>query len=159
MKKIHMVVLLLALVLLCSCTPNSPAKESLTLSLAYRGVALTVGMPADEALAALGDDYTLKESESCAGQGVDRMYTYPSVRLYVFAPVAGEAVISSVSYTDDGAVTAQGLRIGSTVADVVAVMGEPNEKSDARLVYRSAGAALTFGLRDGIVVSVVLAGE
>ena len=159
MKKIHMVVLLLALVLLCSCTPNSPAKESLTLSLAYRGVALTVGMPADEALAALGDDYTMTEAESCAGQGVDRMYTYPSVRLYVFAPVEGEAVVSSVSYTDDGVQTVDALRIGSTAAEVVAVMGEPDGKSDARLVYRSDGAVLTFGLRDGIVVSVVLAGE
>ena len=159
MKKIHMVLLLLALVLLCSCTPNSPAKESLTLSLAYRGVDLTVGMPADEALAALGDDYTMTEAESCAGQGVDRMYTYPSVRLYVFAPVEGEAVVSSVSYTDDGVQTVDALRIGSTAAEVVAVMGEPDGKSDARLVYRSDGAVLTFGLRDGIVVSVVLAGE
>ena len=159
MKKIHMVLLLLALVLLCSCTPNSPAKESLTLSLAYRGVDLTVGMPADEALAALGDDYTMTEAESCAGQGVDRIYTYPSVRLYVFAPVEGEAVVSSVSYTDDGVQTVDALRIGSTAAEVVAVMGEPDGKSDARLVYRSDGAVLTFGLRDGVVVSVVLAGE
>ena len=87
------------------------------------------------------------------------MYTYSSVRLYVFAPVEGEAVVSSVSYTDDGVATTDGLRIGSTAADVVAAMGEPDEKGDARLVYRADGAVLTFGLRDDIVVSVVLAGE
>ena len=81
------------------------------------------------------------------------------MRLYVFAPVEGEAVISSVSYTDDGVATADGLRIGSKVEEVVAVMGEPDEKGDARLVYRADGAVLTFGLRDGVVVSVVLAGE
>ena len=157
MKRMTLV-LTIVLVLLCACAP-APADEICPLSLSYRGVELTVGMPADEAIAALGEDYTLKESESCAGQGMDRMYTYPSVRLYVFAPVEGEAVISSVSYTDDGVATADGLRIGSKVEEVVAVMGEPDEKGDARLVYRADGAVLTFGLRDDIVVSVVLSGE
>jgi hypothetical protein len=113
----------------------------------------------DEIIARLGEDYTVTEAESCAGVGVDRMYTYPSLRLYVFVPEGGEAVISSVSYTDDGVQTADGLHIGSTPEDVIAVMGEPDEKSDARLVYRGEGAVLTFGLRDGAVVSIVLAGE
>lgn len=150
--------LTIVLILLCSCAP-APADEPRALSLSYRGVALSVGMPADEAIAALGDDYTLKESESCAGQGVDRMYTYPSVRLYVFAPVEGKAVVSSVSYTDDGAVTAQGLHIGSTSSDVIATLGEADEADEARMIYRGEGSVLTFGLRDGVVVSVVLSGE
>lgn len=157
MKRI-VLVLSIVFVLFCSCTPT-PKDEPASLSLSYRNVELTVGMLADEVIAALGDDYTLKESESCAGQGMDRMYTYPSVRLYVFVPVDGDAVVSSVSYTDDGVATAGGLRIGSAAEDVVAAMGEPNEKSDARLVYRSESSVLTFGLRDGVVVSVVLAGE
>lgn len=150
--------LLAALALLISCTPAVPTDEPRSLSLSYRGVELTVGAAADGVISALGDDYTMTEAESCAGQGMDRMYTYPSVRLYVFAPVEGVAVISSVSYIDDG-VTTGGLRIGSTAEDVVAAMGEPDEQNEARLVYRSEAAVLTFGLRDGIVVSVVLAGD
>jgi hypothetical protein len=157
-NKIRFVILVLALVLLSACTPTLQ-DEPRPLSLRFRGVDLTVGAKADGIIARLGDDYTVTEAESCAGVGVDRMYTYPSVRLYVFAPEGGEAVISSVSYTDDGALTADGLHIGSKVEEVVAVMGEPDEKSDARLVYHSDGAVLTFGLRDGVVVSVVLAGE
>ena len=157
MKRMTLV-LTIVFVLLCSCTP-APTDETSALSLSYRGVELTVGMPADEAIAALGEDYTLKESESCAGQGMDRMYTYPSVRLYVFAPVEGEAVVSSVSYTDDGVATADGLRIGSTSSDVIAALGEADEVDDARLIYRGKGCVLTFGLRDGVVVSVVLSGE
>ena len=87
------------------------------------------------------------------------MYTYPSMRLYVFAPADGEAVISSVSYTDDGVQSALGLHIGSRSEDVIAVMGQADEVSDARLIYRGAGDVLMFGLRDGVVVSVVLSGE
>ncbi len=158
MNKIRFVILVLALVLLCACTPTPP-DEPRALSLPYRGVDLSVGMVVDEIIARLGEDYTVTEAESCAGVGVDRMYTYPSLRLYVFVPEGGEAVISSVSYTDDGVQTADGLHIGSTPEDVIAVMGEPDEKSDARLVYRGEGAVLTFGLRDGVVVSVVLSGE
>lgn len=156
MKKIGIVIL--ALMLLCGCT-QMPQNEPCALSLAYRGVTLTVGMAADEVISALGDDYTVTEAESCAGQGMDRMYTYPSVRLYVFASTVGEAVILSVSYTDDGVQTADGLHIGSAASDVIAAMGQPDDENDARLVYRCADAALTFGLRDGVVVSIVLTGE
>jgi hypothetical protein len=150
--------IVLALMLFCSCTP-APQSESRVLSLAYRGVELTIGDAADGVIAQLGDDYMMSEAESCAGQGTDRMYTYPSVRLYVFAPVDGAAVVSSVSYTDDGVATVDGLRIGSGEQDVIAVMGEADDASDVRLIYRSGNTALTFGLRDGVVVSVVLEGK
>lgn len=158
MKRIVIAIVLL-LSLLCACAPIPSGDEPAVLSLHYRDVDLTIGMAADAVIAQLGDDYTMTEAESCAGQGVDRMYTYPSVRLYVFAPAGGEAVISSVSYTDDGVQTALGLRLGCHSADVIAAMGQADEISDAKLVYRSGGSVLTFGLRDDLVVSIVLAGE
>ncbi len=158
MKRI-IVAIALFLLLFCACAPLPSGNEAAPLSLHYRGLDLTVGMAADAVIAQLGDDYTVTEAESCAGQGVDRMYTYPSVRLYVFVPVDGEAVVSSVSYTDDGVQTALGLRLGCHSADVTAAMGQADEVSDARLVYRDEGSVLTFGLRDGVVVSIVLAGQ
>ena len=148
----------LALMMFCGCTP-APQSESRVLSLAYRGVDLAIGDAADGVIAQLGDDYTLSEAASCAGQGMDRMYTYPSVRLYVFAPVDGVAVISSVSYIDDGVKTAEGLGIGCSSAQVLTALGEADEASEARLIYRGNGGVLAFGLRDGVVVSVELAGD
>ena len=156
MKRICLV--MLALMLFCGCTPT-PQSESRALSLTYRGVALTIGDAADGVIAQLGDDYTLSEAESCAGQGTDRLYTYPSVRLYVFAPVDGAAVISSVSYIDDGVKTAGGVCIGCSSAEVLSALGEADEASEARLIYRGNGSVLAFGLRVGIVVSIVLEGE
>lgn len=151
-------VTLLTLVLLCACTPI-PTDDVQPLSLSYRGVELTVGMAADEVMAQLGNDYTMSEAESCAGQGMDRMYRYPSVQLYVFAPLHGEARITSVSYTDDGVQSAQGVRIGCSAVDVIAAMGQADEESETRLIYRGKESVLTIGLRDGVVVSVVLSGE
>ena len=65
MKQI--IVVLLALVMLCGCTPAPPVEAPKTFSLSYRGVELTVGMAADAVIARLGDDYTMTEVESCAG--------------------------------------------------------------------------------------------
>lgn len=149
--------MLLAVLLFSACAPVVPVEQPLSLD--FRGTNLTVGMPASEAIAVLGDDFTLSESESCAGKGMDQMYTYPSLRLYVFAPAKGIATVSSVSYTDDGARTAEGLHIGSAATDVTATLGEPDEASDARLCYRRSGSVLTFTLRDGRVSGIVLSGE
>ena len=148
---------LLAVLLTVACAPVVPVEQPL--SLTFRDAELTVGMLESEALAALGDDFTLSESESCAGEGMDRMYTYPSLRLYVFAPAKGVATVTSVSYTDDGAETAQGLHIGCSSTEVTAALGEADETRDTRLCYRRDGSVLTFTLRDGRVSGIVLSGE
>ena len=158
MRRFGYWIIVLALALLCACTPV-PQEATNAWSLTYRGVELTIGDAADGVIAQLGDDYTMSEAESCAGQGTDRMYTYPSVRLYVFAPVDGAAVISSVSYIDDGVKTAEGLGIGCSSAEVLSTLGDADEANDVWLVYRGKGSVLTFGLRDGVVVSIELAGD
>ena len=152
MKRICLV--MLALMLFCGCTPT-PQSESRALSLAYRGVALTIGDAADGVIAQLGDDYTLSEAESCAGEGVDRMYTYPSVRIYVFAPREGLATVTSVSYTDDGADT-DGVCIGCDVALVEQAFGTPDERREGAIVYRRDGAVLTVTEQGGRVNAVLL---
>ena len=80
-RMIAMITLMFALVLFSACAAAVPTEEPRLLSLLYRDVTLSVGMAADEAVLALGDDYTMTEADSCAGQGKDRMYTYPSVRI------------------------------------------------------------------------------
>lgn len=150
----------MALIALCvlSCAPPQ-ADETQSLSLEYRDTVLTVGMSEQAALDALGDDYTLSESESCAGEGLDRMYTYPSLRLYVFAPADGQATVTSVAYTDDGAQTADGLHIGCAVGEVTMALGEPDEQSETRLCYYGDDDQLTFTVRDGRVSGILLSGK
>lgn len=144
------------LLLLCcvACARVSQKSEPLTLS--YRGVALFIGMDEEEMLSALGKDYTVSEAQSCAGQGLDRLYTYPSVRLYVFAPQGGKGTLTSVSYTDDTVMTSDGLYIGCTADEVIARRGEPTQRDAATLVYRQGEAELVFSLRDGHVTGITL---
>ncbi len=149
---------LLTLFCTIGCRPVSDVPPT-PLTLLYRDTILTVGMQENEMLAALGDDFTLTEAQSCAGQGTDRLYTYSSVRLYVFAPEQGEARLSGVTCTDDGVQTEDGLRIGCTQADVMVVRGLPDEQTNTRMVYRQERTALIFTLRDGQVTGISLTQE
>lgn len=149
-----LLVCLMTLCCLIGCDSETQ-KERPVLALEYRGTELTIGMSEDEALAALGDDYTVTEADSCAGIGVDRMYAYPSLRLYVFAPADGVAGVTSVSYTDDGADIA-GVHIGSAIEAVTAAFGEPDEQSEQKMLYRRDGVCLMFSLRDGRISAIVL---
>jgi hypothetical protein len=81
------------------------------------------------------------------------------MRLYTFAPESGEEVVTAITYTDDASDRAQtrGARIGATVETVIAALGEPDEQSDARLVFGNETAALTVTLRDGRVTGMMLA--
>ena len=155
--KRYFVLLLSLLFLLClpSCAVV-PHEDEPALTLTYGQAELAVGMLEEQLLATLGDGFTLSEAQSCAGEGIDRLYTYPSIRLYVFAPVGGEARLTSLTYTDDTVSTADGLRVGSSVQAVIAARGKPSEQSSTYLLYRSQGARLVFSLRDGCVTGITL---
>ena len=146
--------LVVVLLWLTSCTPVTETADR-TLHLSYRGQDICVGMEIDVLLPLLGEDYTVDVAQSCAGIGQDVVYTYPSLRLYVFAPVDGTPYVTSATYTDDGAELC-GIRIGSAAADVAAALGEPTEQNEQRVVYRDQTATLTFTLRDGSVSAIVL---
>lgn len=143
------------LVLSCvACAPTPQRIEPLTLS--YRDVALYVGLNEEDMLSELGKDYTVSEAQSCAGQGLDRLYTYPSVRLYVFVPQGGKGTLTSVSYTDDTVTTSDGLYIGCTADEVIEHMGEPTQRDVAAYIYSQEESSLIFSLRDGHVTGITL---
>ena len=150
--------MLAVLCTLCSCAQEEQGGSRIPLQLTFRETAITIGAPVETLIGALGEDYTLMEAASCAGIGKDYVYTYPSLRLYVFAPENGVATVTSACYTDDGA-SHCGLTIGSSADAVLAAMGAPDEQTDSRITYRDEGVTLTFTLREGMVSAVVLAEE
>ena len=45
----------------------------------YNGIEIRMNAPADDIIAALGDDYQYFEAPSCAFEGLDKVYTYNSI--------------------------------------------------------------------------------
>ena len=144
---------------LCGCTPalssEDPQPSAPSLALPYRNANIAIGNPVEPLLEVLGNDYTLQEAASCAGIGKDYVYSYPSLRLYVFAPENGEAVVTSACYTDDG-VAMNGVAIGSSAAVAIEQFGTPAEQTESKLAYHGGKAVLTLTLRDGVITGIVL---
>lgn len=135
---------------------QSTADGERRLSLTYRGQELTIGMSEETLVSLVGEESAWEETPSCAGAGVDRLLLYPSLRVYVFAPTNGQAVVRAISYTDDGVQTAQGLHIGSPVDQVIMALGEADAREEGRLYYNGAGTRLVFLFREAHVTGIIL---
>lgn len=101
----------------------------------YNGYEIAPGSKADSALAAFGDDYDRMEVASCAYQGVDIIYTYPSFTLYAFSDNGVEYI--NVIEVEDPIIDCGGFSVGDNISAVKAVYGEPVVEDDYGVLYRS----------------------
>lgn len=101
----------------------------------------------------LGDADDYFESESCAFEGLDKVYTYPGFQLNTY-PVDDKDYVLSVVFMDDTVSTDEGISIGSTKDDVTEAYGDPSSESSTQMVYEKGDTELTIGL-DGDSVSTL----
>ena len=99
----------------------------------------------------LGEPLDYFESESCAFEGLDKVYTYPGFKLNTY-PEEDKDYVLSVVFMDDTVETEEGIAIGSTKDQVTEAYGDPAEESDTSLVYEKGDTEMTIGL-DGDSVS------
>lgn len=114
---------------------------------------IEMGADAAAVVEELGDAKDYFESESCAFEGLDKVYTYPGFKLNTY-PVDDKDYVLSVVFMDDTVATDEGISIGSTKDEVTEAYGDPSEESDTKLVYEKGDTTMTFGL-DGDSVSTV----
>lgn len=116
---------------------------------------VTVAIDADMAdvLAALGEEQSYFEAESCAFEGLDKTYTYPGF-VITTRPDGEKDYVNSVRLTDDSVSTQEGVYIGSSEADVKTAYGEDGGTAEGSLSYTSGGVTISFILEDGVVTSI-----
>ena len=108
-----------------------------------KGVEVAVDAEMAPIAGQLGDPTSYFESESCAFQGMDKVYTYGSVIIRTY-PQDGVDYVLSIELMDDTVSTPEGVRIGSPKADVTASYGEPVEATGTALIYEKGSSTLTF---------------
>lgn len=118
-----------------------------------KGVEIAVDADLAPIVEALGEATSYFESESCAFQGLDKVWTYGGVILRSY-PEDGKDLVLSVELKDDSVSTPEGVYIGSAEADVKAAYGEPATASDTACVYTKGGSTLTFILDGGKVTGI-----
>ena len=116
----------------------------------------TVAMNAEMApiVEALGEADNYFESESCAFQGMDKVYTYGSVVITTY-PENKIDYVYTIELKDDTVTTQEGLYIGATKDDVIAKYGEATTSTDNALVYEKDDSKLSFIMDDGTTVSSI----
>ena len=135
---------------------NAAAKESNSkLGFKASGKELKVNMDFSEVSDALGEPVSYFEAESCAFQGLDKVYTYSDfvVRTY---PDGDIDRISSVELKDDIVTTSEGAYIGMTGDEVKDLYSGYTVEGDAdsSMTVVDGDTKLSFIFKDGTVDSI-----
>lgn len=118
----------------------------------YNGTTISLNDNMADILAKLGDPVEYFESESCAYQGMDKVYTYNSFIIYTYPDNDADYVLS-ISLKDDIVSTAEGISIGSDREAVTSAYGE-GEDTGVSLIYTKGNTKLTFIFENDKVTSI-----
>jgi len=130
------------------------AQTSDSFKFTYSGTTVNINTDVAPVLAALGSDYNYFESDSCAYQGKDKVFTYPHFAIYTY-PDGDTDMVSSIELKSDVAATEEGIRLGATQADVTAAYGDNYEEVSGVFKYTKGDCVLSFIFSDGEVSGIV----
>ena len=120
-------------------------------SFTYQGVTLVPGNAFDSA--ALPEAESVYQVPSCAIEGTDNVYSYGDIEVTAFNDGNGE-VIYSVYIVDANTPTAEGLYIGDTLDQVIAVYGEDYTQENGQVTYQKGNTLLVIILDGDYVASI-----
>lgn len=119
----------------------------------FNGVAVEMDADAAPVIGKLGEPVSYFEAQSCAFEGLDKIYTYNGFEIDTY-PVKDTDCISAVIFKDDSVMTAEGVGIGDTKEKLEQVYGNEGTREDGMLVYGKDGMKLCFILKDDEIISV-----
>ena len=160
MKKLICILLtVLALFATVSCESEDPANADASFAaFTVGGVTVALDAEASSIIAALGTPIASAETNSCFGDGKDKVYEYTSFKVQTYSSKGIDYILSVeiCNDADETVATPEGVRIGSSSEDVIAKLGEPSSQNDGQFVYLnvSAKTKLQILLRDGAVTNI-----
>lgn len=119
---------------------------------------VSVDMPMETVLAALGEADSYFEAKSCAFDGLDKMYTYGHFEIDTYPSEAGD-MVSAVYLTDDLTGTPEGLYIGSSIEDMESIYGTDYEVNGSEYIYKSGDMSLKIQITHSKVSYITYASK
>lgn len=121
----------------------------------YQGVTIGVDVSMAPVLEALGEPMEYFEAESCAFEGMNKIYTYNSFVVETY-PDKEKDLISRVILKDDSVATPEGIAIGDGRARVEEIYGTDGSGEGNSLAYSKDGMKLCFifNASDDSVISI-----
>ncbi|MCL2254261.1 MAG: hypothetical protein FWC09_07430 [Lachnospiraceae bacterium] len=143
-----------------SANSTNPAQETITNQPAHKGYAFshkgeTLAVDADFApvLSSLGEPRSYFEAESCAFEGLDKIYTYSGFEVNTYPQPNGD-FIAAIILKDDTVKTAEGITIGSSRREMESAYGAGSVNDSGQIVYHKDGMKLCFILSGDDVISI-----
>lgn len=160
MKKL-IAILLASCLMLCmaACTvpaaeqPGSDIPKQDSFDFTYNGVKIALNAPAQAIIDALGEPKSYSESTSCAFEGLDKTYGYPSIYIQTYTKDNVD-YIYGFWFEDDLVSNNEGLSIGSTLADVQACYSADDFNGTDTYQIRKGSGMLTILLDNETVTSI-----
>lgn len=120
----------------------------------YKGARVVVNTDVTGPLSQIDEEPSFFESESCAYQGMDKIYTFAHFVVYTY-PAGDKDMVSSVELKTDAVTTEEGVRIGASREDVIAAYGDGFTEAGTVLKYTKGDSVLSFIIKDGEVDGIV----
>ena len=154
MKRISLFLLAAIMLLsLVGCGTTDPNQQEENFSFTYNGTKIMLDAEAVPIIDALGEPRSYTEEPSCAFDGMDKTYYYGSFYLSTY-PMEGKDFVYSFWYADDSVATEEGIRIGSTKAEVEAIYGADCFNGANAYTQAQSNSKLTILMEDGMVSSI-----
>ena len=126
-----------------TATTTTIAKVKAGYVMTVKGTEVAVNALMAPIVEALGEPDKYFESESCAFQGLDKVYTYGSVVITTY-PEDGTDYVYSIELKDDTVTTKEGSYIGASKEDITKTYGTATKETDVALVYEKGSCQLAF---------------
>lgn len=128
-------------------------KESKGYVFEYNGTTIAMNEKAESILEDLGESIDYFEAESCAFEGLDKIYTYSGFELNTYE-IDGVDYVASVLLLDDSVSTKEGIYLYSNLNDVLSTYGNNYTKNLGMYTYELNKSKISFLIENDEVVSI-----
>ena len=130
-------------------TEQQPGADVFTFT--YKGVQLVTGAAFDASAVPTPD--SIYEIPSCAFEGNDTVYSYNELEMTLYG-TPGQQVIYSVFILDVNTPTAEGLYMGDTKAQAIAIYGSGYTENSTEWVYTKGNTTLRLLFQGDTIISI-----
>jgi hypothetical protein len=102
---------------------------------------------------ALGEPGFYFEAESCASQGLDKIYTYGGIEIHTYEN-NDKDYVASILFIDDTVETDEGIALFETLEDVVKAYGDDYFKYLGLYTYQGIDSKLSFLIENEEIISI-----
>lgn len=158
MKKniLTLMISILSLFILVGCGKEAAPKENKQpvatgFTLVYQGVNLLPGT--EFKASSLTEEAVYSEIESCAFEGMDKIYTYADFEITT-SDINEKEAIYSVYFLTDNISTTEGIKITDEKNQMLEKYGNPDSNLDNQYVYSKDQTELYFIIENDIITSI-----